>query len=88
MSNSYLEKPNSRFWKKNNNYRGKKRCIAPTVEGLTNPTEISDCFAATYNKLLNSVGYDVNDMNTLFYEVCGESGDVVDDYTVHSTLIW
>ena len=23
--------------------RGKKRCIAPTVEGLTNPTEISDC---------------------------------------------
>ena len=27
---------------------------------------------------------DVNDMNTLFHEVCG---DVVDDYTVHSTLM-
>ena len=34
--------------------------------------------------LINSVGYDVNDMNTLFHEVCG---DVVDDYTVHSTLM-
>ena len=30
------------------------------------------------------IGYDVNDMNTLFHEVCG---DVVDDYTVHSTLM-
>ena len=66
------------------NHRGKKRCIAPTVEGLTNPTEISDRFAATSNELFNSVGYDVNDMNTLFHEVCG---DVVDDYTVHSTLM-
>ena len=50
---------------------------------LTNPTEISDCFAASYNELFNSVGYDVNDMNTLFHEVCGD----VHDYTVHSTLI-
>ena len=28
--------------------------------GLTNPTEISDCFADTYNELFDSVGYDVN----------------------------
>ena len=63
---------------------GKKRCIAPTVEGLTNPTEITDYFAATYNELFNSVGYDINDMNTLFHEVCG---DVVDDCAVHSTLM-
>ena len=41
-------------------------------------------FAATYNELFNYVGYDVNDMNTLFHEVCG---DVVDDCTVHSTLM-
>ena len=79
-----IEKPNSGFWKEINKYRGKKRCITPTVEGLTNPTEISDHFAATYNELFNSVGYDVNDMNTLFHEVCG---DVVDDYTVHSTFM-
>ena len=84
VANSYIEKPNSGFWKEINKYRGKKRCIAPTVEGLTNSTEISDRFAATYDELFNSVGYDVNDMNTLFHEVCG---DVVDDYTVHSTLM-
>ena len=42
----------------------------------------TDCIH--YNELFNSVGYDVNDMNTLFHEVCG---DVVDDYTVHSTLM-
>ena len=77
-------KPNSGFWKEINKYRGKKKCIAPTAEGLTDPTEISDRFAATYNELFNSVGYDVNDMNTLFHEVCG---DVVDDYTVHSILM-
>ena len=40
--------------------------------GLTYPTEISDRFAATYNELFNFVGYDVNDMNTLFHEVCGD----------------
>ena len=71
VANSYIEKPNSGFWKEINKYRGKKRCIAPTVEGLTNPTEISDRFAATYNELFNSVGYDVKDMNTLFHKVCG-----------------
>ena len=82
--NSDIEKPNSGFWKEINKYRGKKRCIAPTVEGLTNHTEIFYCFADTYNELFNFVGYDVNDMNTLFYEVCG---DAVDDYTVHSILM-
>ena len=56
---------------------------APVIVNA-NPTEISNCFAATYDELFNSVGYDVNDMNTLFHEVCG---DVVDDYTVHSTLM-
>ena len=60
------------FRKKLINIEEKKRCVVPTVEGLTNPTEISDCFAATYNELFNSVGYDVNDMNTLFHEVCGD----------------
>ena len=55
--NSYIEKPNSGFWKEVNKYRGKKRCIAPTVEGLTSPTEISNCFAVTYmySELFNSV---------------------------------
>ena len=84
VANSYIEKPNSGFWEEINKYRGKKRCIAPTVKGITNPTEISDRFAATYNELFNSVGYYVNDMNTLFHEDCG---DVVDDCTVHSTLM-
>ena len=51
---------------------------------LPSRAEISDCFAATYNELFNSVGYDVDDMNILLHEVCG---DVVDDYTVHSTLM-
>ena len=61
-----------------------KANFVPCSAGLTNPAEISDRFAATYNELFNYVGYDVNDMNTLFHEVCG---DVVDDYAVHSTLM-
>ena len=35
--------------------RGKKRCIAPTVEGLTNPTEISDCPAMMSLLLLKNL---------------------------------
>ena len=36
--NSYIEKPKRGFWREINKYRGKKRCIASTIESLANPT--------------------------------------------------
>ena len=74
------KKTNNGFWKEINKYIGNKRCI----EGLTNPTEISDCFADIYNEPFHSIGNDINAMITLFHEVCG---DAVDDCTVHSTFM-
>ena len=71
------------FKKKSINIEEKQKCIASTVE-VKHITEIFHCFANTCIELFKSAGYDVNDVNTLFHEVCG---DVIDDNTVHSAFM-
>ena len=65
MANSLINNCTKRFWSDVKKVKGGKVKLPSNVDGIAGDDHISAMFAEKYNRLYNSVPYNVNDMNCL-----------------------
>ena len=69
MAESYISGNHDNFWKEVRRINRKSKCLPRTVDGLTDPHEISELFARKYEELYNSVNYDKDKVSKLYKEI-------------------
>ena len=69
MGEAHTRGHQQHFWSQVKRVNGKSRVMPSTIDGLTDPVEISELFADKYKTLYNSVDYKKEDMSQLFEAV-------------------
>ena len=74
ISNSFLLNDSRQFWRTVSNIRGKNKKCSPIIEGFSNSSDISECFAQSYKNVFNQVGYDSIAMSNLYDLITDDIG--------------
>ncbi len=69
MAESVLKNDSRNFWKESRKMKGKVKKLPDTMDGVTGGKEIADLFGTKYDRLYNSVPFDVSVMNDIEMEV-------------------